>query len=166
MSAAPAVVAYIALGSNLDNPEKHVRDALAQLDRLPRTRVIAGSSVYRSAPWGYADQPDFINAVAAIETALAPRELLRALLAVEERHGRKRSFANAPRTLDLDIALYGDLKIDEPGLKIPHPRLHERAFVLAPLAEIAPHAVILGGETAAQLLARCPSAELTKLPRP
>jgi 2-amino-4-hydroxy-6-hydroxymethyldihydropteridine diphosphokinase len=147
-----AVRAYIALGSNLEDPASQVNAGFAALSRLAVTRLIAQSALYRTAPVGYSDQPDFINAVAAVETALSPRALLDALLAVERSHGRLRDFPNAPRTLDLDVLLYGDRQVQEPGLTIPHPRMHERAFVLAPLAEIDPHCVIPGRGTAAELL--------------
>jgi 2-amino-4-hydroxy-6-hydroxymethyldihydropteridine diphosphokinase len=146
------VTAYIALGSNLEDPAAQVRAAFAALSTLPQTQLRACSSLYRTAPVGYADQPDFINAVAAIETTLAPRALLDALLALELARGRARTFANAPRTLDLDVLLYGDQSIDEPGLCVPHPRMHERAFVLVPLAEIAPACVIPGRGAVADLL--------------
>jgi 2-amino-4-hydroxy-6-hydroxymethyldihydropteridine diphosphokinase len=136
------VRAAIALGSNLDDPESHVRRAFADLAAVPRTRVLAQSSLYRTKPVGYADQPDFINACALVETSLAPRELLDALLEIEKRHGRVREIPNGPRTLDLDIVLYGDAIIDEPGLTIPHPRAHERAFVMDPLREVWPDVVI------------------------
>ena len=150
-----AVTAYIALGSNLANPVSQVTGAFAALDALPYSRLLKRSSLYRTAPVGYADQPDFINAVAAIETALAPRALLEALLALELSRGRAREFVNAPRTLDLDVLLYGDQRIDVPGLSIPHPRMHARAFVLAPLVEVAPDCVIPGRGGAAQLLLAC-----------
>lgn len=148
------ILATIGLGANLDDPAAQVEYALAELDRLPDTRLVARSSLYASAPVGYVDQPDFINAVAQIETALAPRALLTALLDIEHRHGRERSFRNAPRTLDLDLLLHGDSVLETPQLVLPHPRMHERAFVLAPLAEIAPRAVIPGrGRTDALLAA-------------
>jgi 2-amino-4-hydroxy-6-hydroxymethyldihydropteridine diphosphokinase len=146
------VTAYIALGANLADPVAQVRAGMAALATLPRTRLVAQSSLYRTAPVGYADQPDFINAVAAVETALSPRELLTALLATEQQHGRVRKFANAPRTLDLDVLLYGEVQMHEDGLTIPHPRMHERAFVLVPLAEIAPRCVIPGRGTVGELL--------------
>lgn len=148
------VEAAIALGSNLDDPQAHVRRAFDELEALPGTSVLARSSLHRTAPVGYADQPDFVNACAKVRTALAPRALLEALLAIEQRHGRRREIANGPRTLDLDIVLYGDAVIDEPGLKVPHPRAHERAFVLAPLLECWPEAVIPGRGTAEALLAQ------------
>ena len=146
------VTAYVALGANLDDPVAQVRAGMSALAALPRTRLVAQSSLYRTAPVGYADQPDFINAVAAVETQLSARELLDTLLATEQRHGRVREFANAPRTLDLDVLLYGDSQVHEDGLTVPHSRMHERAFVLVPLAEIAPHCVIPGRGTVQALL--------------
>ncbi len=145
--------AFVALGSNLDDPAAQVRAGFAALARLPHTRVTAQSSLYRSAPVGYPDQPDFVNAVAAIETTLAPHALLDALLDIERAHGRVRTFRNAPRTLDLDVLLYDDAVIDEEKLTIPHPRLHERAFVLLPLAEIAPQRRVPRRGMVADLLA-------------
>lgn len=147
------VTAYVALGSNLEDPASQVVAGFAALAALPESQLVARSSLYRTAPVGYADQPDFINAVAALETALSPRALLDALLDIELAHGRTRRFANAPRTLDLDILLYGERVIDEPGLHVPHLRMHERAFVMVPLAEIAPRALIPGRGAAAALLA-------------
>jgi len=144
--------AFVALGANLDHPGRQIEAGIRELAALRQTRVVRRSSLYRSAPVGYRDQPDFINAVAQIETGLKPRELLEALLAIEHRHGRLRDFPNAPRTLDLDIVLYDDLVLHEHGLTIPHPRMHERAFVVVPLAEIAPDAPIPGRGTARDLL--------------
>ena len=132
-------LAYVGIGSNLDDPQGQVTRAFDELASLPRTRLAARSSLYRSAPLGHADQPDFINAVAALDTQLNPQELLSALQAIEQRHGRRRSFANAPRTLDLDLLLFASEEIDTDRLRIPHPRMRERAFVLKPLLEIAPH---------------------------
>ena len=131
-------IAYVGIGSNLDDPRRQVLNAFSDLDRLPHTRVVKKSSLYRTAPMGHADQPDFINAVAQLETGLFAERLLAELQAVEARHGRQRSFPNAPRTLDLDVLLFGDLALDSPALKIPHPRMLERAFVLKPLLEISP----------------------------
>ncbi len=145
--------AYIALGSNLREPQRQLQAGFEALARLPGTQLIVHSSLYLSAPVGYADQPDFVNAVAAIRTTLAPHALLDALLAIEREHGRVREFVNAPRTLDLDIALYGEQVIHEPGLTVPHPRMHERAFVMAPMAEIAPDAVVPGRGRVSELLA-------------
>lgn len=147
------VTAFVALGANLDDPQAQVRSAIAALGELPRTRLVRASLLYRSAPVGYSNQPDFINAVAEVATGLAPRDLLDALLALEHRRGRVRDFPNAPRTLDLDIILYGDLALHEHGLTIPHPRMHERAFVLVPLGEIAPAAKVPGRGTVRDLLA-------------
>jgi 2-amino-4-hydroxy-6-hydroxymethyldihydropteridine diphosphokinase len=158
--------AYVALGSNLDDPAAQVRAGFEALSMLPATRLARVSSLYRSAPVGYADQPDFVNAVALIETALEPRKLLEALLAVERRKGRVRDFPNAPRTLDLDIVLYGDRVLHEPGLTIPHPRMHERAFVLVPLAEIAPDVNVPGHGRAADLAAALDAGGLQKIAQP
>ena len=132
-----AVLAHVALGANLGDARATVSDAIAALDRLPQTRLLRASALYRSAPWE-ASGPDFINAVAAVETGLDAHELLRALQALELQAGRERPYRNAPRTLDLDLLLYGDAVIDSPELSVPHPRLRERAFVLLPLAEISP----------------------------
>lgn len=130
---------------------------------LPDTRLARMSSLYRSAPVGYIDQPDFINAVALIETALTPRMLLDALLQIEQRLGRVRDFPNAPRTLDLDLILYGDTVCAEPALTIPHPRMHERTFVLVPLAEIAPDTVVPGRGTVGALLAGLDAGAVTRI---
>jgi 2-amino-4-hydroxy-6-hydroxymethyldihydropteridine diphosphokinase len=146
-------IAYIGIGSNLEDPRAQVLRAFDELAHLPDTRVTARSSLYRTAPIGHAAQPDFINAVAALDTQLPAEALLRELHAVEARHERKRTFANAPRTLDLDLLLYGDAQVDKPGLNIPHPRMHERAFVLQPLVEIAPHVQIPQRGAASQCLA-------------
>jgi len=133
--------AAIALGSNLDDPEAHVKRGFDDIAALPQTRLLARSRLYRTRPMGYADQPDFINACALVETSLAPRTLLNELLAIEKRHGRERTIPNGPRTLDLDIVLYGNERIVEPGLVIPHPRAHEREFVLKPLHDVWPGAL-------------------------
>ncbi len=133
----PPVTAHVALGANLGDARATVSDAIAALDQLPQTRLLRASALYRSAPWE-ASGPDFINAVAAIETGLGAHELLHALQALESQAGRERPYRNAPRTLDLDLLLYGEAVIDSPDLSVPHPRLRERAFVLLPLAEISP----------------------------
>ena len=146
------VAAYIGLGSNLEDPASQIKAGCAAIAALPATELIARSALYRSAPVGYSDQPDFINAVAKVKTALDARALLDALLAIELNHGRVRNFPNAPRTLDLDLLLYDDLKLHAPGLTIPHPRMHERAFVLVPLAEIDPQCVIPGRGKVGELL--------------
>lgn len=155
--------AFVALGGNVDGPETKLRQGIAALAELPQSRLVAASSLYRSAPVGYADQPDFINAVAQLSTALAPQDLLAALLALEQRFGRERSFRDAPRTLDLDLLLYDAQCIAEPGLTVPHPRMHQRAFVLAPLVEIAPACIIPGIGPAADWLARCADQAIVRL---
>ena len=160
------VTAYVALGANLENPAVQVMAGFAALAALPRTRLVAQSSLYRTTPVGYADQPDFINAAAAVETALCPRELLEALLAIEASHGRERKFPNAPRTLDLDMLLYGELQLHEGGLTIPHPRMHERAFVLVPLNEIAPHCVVPGRGMVSGLLRAIDAAGVVRVGEP
>lgn len=156
--------AFIGLGSNLGDSESQLLRAFDELDTLPSTRLVARSSLYRSAPLGYTDQPDFTNAVAEIETGLSPRQLLETLLDMEHRHGRVRDFLNGPRTLDLDILLYGSLMVHEPGLTLPHPRIGDRAFVLRPLLEIAPDCVVPGVGPAAGLLYHCEDQRLEKLP--
>lgn len=130
--------AYVAVGSNLGDRERTIRDALAALDAEDAVDVVAVSTLVETDPVGYLDQPRFLNGAVAIDTSLAPRALLDLLLEVERRFGRRREGApaNGPRTLDLDLLLVESLEIDEPGLRIPHPRLHERRFVLAPLAEL------------------------------
>ena len=142
-------LAFIALGANLADPAHQIRAALESLSRLPDSRLLRASSLYRTAPVGVAGQPDFINAVALVETTLAPHELLAALFAIEAEFGRRRDYRNAPRTLDLDLLLYDELVLDGTELQLPHPRMHLRAFVLAPLLEIAPACVIPGRGTAA-----------------
>jgi 2-amino-4-hydroxy-6-hydroxymethyldihydropteridine diphosphokinase len=136
------VTAYVALGANLGDAQAAVRHAMQALDRLPLSRVAARSGLYRSAPVarnsGPADGPDYINAVVALDTRLPAPDLLDQLQALEQAAGRERSYPDAPRTLDLDILLYGEARIDSPRLTVPHPRMVQRAFVLVPLAEIAP----------------------------
>ena len=159
----PTTIAFVALGSNLEQPQIQVRRGFDELAALSKTKLLASSSLYTSAPVGYADQPDFVNAVAKIETALSPHEVLEALLAIELKHGRQRSLPNGPRTLDMDLLLYGGLQHHEAGLTIPHPRMHERAFVLLPLTEIAPDAVIPGKGPAREWLEKCADQQLRKL---
>jgi 2-amino-4-hydroxy-6-hydroxymethyldihydropteridine diphosphokinase len=159
-----AVTAYIGLGANLERPREQLLAAFEELDRLPETRLAAHSALYRSAPLGYTAQPDFVNAVARIETGLSPERLLAALHEIESRHGRERSFPNAPRTLDLDLLLYGGETIERAGLSLPHPRMHQRAFVLAPLVELDPEAIIPGRGRAAEWLARCASQRIERMP--
>jgi 2-amino-4-hydroxy-6-hydroxymethyldihydropteridine diphosphokinase len=155
--------AVIGLGANLGDPVAQLRAAIAAIGGLPETRVTAVSSFYRTAPVGHLAQPDFVNAAAAIDTGLGPRALLEALQSIEVSAGRVRTFKDAPRTIDLDLLLYGDRVVEEPGLSIPHPRLHERAFALAPLVEIEPAAVVPGRGRAADLLARCAGQTVAKL---
>ena len=150
-------VAFIGLGSNQRDPRAQLERAFTELDELPHTRLVKRSSLYRTAPVGYADQPDFLNAVAQLETGIAAERLLGELQAIEERHGRERPFPNAPRTLDLDLLLYGELQLKGENLVIPHPRMHERAFVLEPLAEIAPAALVPGHGPVKDLLQRIAS---------
>jgi 2-amino-4-hydroxy-6-hydroxymethyldihydropteridine diphosphokinase len=129
--------AFVGLGANLGDAAGALADALERLARLPGTRRVAVSSVYRTAPID-SHGPDYLNAVAELDTTLPAPELLQALQAIELAHGRARPYRNAPRTLDLDLLLHGDTVIDEPGLVVPHPRLHQRAFVLVPLLELDP----------------------------
>ena len=151
---APNNRAYIGLGGNLGDVSAALASAFVALDALPHTRLLARSSIYRSPPWGMTDQPAFLNAVAALDTALEPAALLAELLRIERAAGRERIGALrwGPRTLDLDLLLYADAVIDQPGLRVPHPHLHERAFVLLPLAEIAPDAIVPGRGRVADLV--------------
>ena len=130
--------AFIALGSNLEDPISQIHLAFEELKQIPGTHLICQSSLYKTAPIGRHDQPDFINAVALVETRLTPHDLLKALLAIERNHGRVRHSLNEPRTLDLDVLLYDELQCQDEVLTIPHPRMSQRAFVLKPLMEIAP----------------------------
>lgn len=160
-----AVVAWIGLGSNLEAPETQVLRAIEELARLPETRLSRRSGLYRNPPMGPVPQPDFVNAVVALETRLAPFALLDALQAIEQVHGRVRAERWGPRTLDLDVLLYGGRVIDEARLRVPHPGLHERAFVLYPLAEIAPDLIIPGRGPLAECLAQCPADGLVRIDR-
>jgi 2-amino-4-hydroxy-6-hydroxymethyldihydropteridine diphosphokinase len=151
--------AYIGLGSNLAGPRAQVERALEGLAGLPRSRLLRVSRLYRSAPWGMLDQPEFVNAAAAIETGLSPPALMRALLAIERDAGRDRNGERwGPRILDLDLLLYDALVLAEPCLQLPHPHLHERAFVLLPLAEIAPDLDVPGRGPISALLSRVDTA--------
>ena len=156
--------AFIGLGSNLEDPRSQLQRAFAELDGLPGTSLATRSSLYRSAPMGYLEQPEFVNAVAKIETSLAPQALLQGLLGIEHRHGRERTFRNAPRTLDLDILLYDDTQLHEHGLTIPPPQMHLRPFVLQPLLEIAPDAAIPGIGQAMEVFEKCRDNMLETLP--
>ncbi|MFC5441371.1 2-amino-4-hydroxy-6-hydroxymethyldihydropteridine diphosphokinase [Rhodanobacter ginsenosidimutans] len=145
--------AFIALGSNLGDPRQQVLDAMDALQRLPDSRVLQRSRLYRTPPWGVLDQPDFINAVVAIDTGLSPHALLDALHAIEQQAGRVRLERNGPRTLDLDLLYMDGVRINDAQLTVPHPRIAERAFVLLPLADVAPELQLPAG-TVAELLAR------------
>lgn len=160
------VVAHIGLGSNLAGPAQQVRRALAELAALPESRLLRHSGLYRSPPLGPQDQPDYVNAVAALATRLAPLALLDALQALETGHRRVRSERWGPRTLDLDLLLYGNRRLDLPRLQVPHPGLPLRNFVLYPLAEIDPQLEIPGHGPLAELLARCPRGALQSLETP
>lgn len=156
--------AYVGLGSNMDGPAAQISRAFEELAALPDTRLMARSPLYKSPPMGPQDQPDFVNAAAALSTALAPQTLMQALLGIEQRHGRRREGTRwGPRSLDLDLLLYDDLVMHEPGLTLPHPGLHERAFVLYPLADIAPQQQVPGFGTVEALRARHPHARLWRL---
>lgn len=155
--------AYIALGSNLQQPAEQIRRALHAIAQLPQTQLLKTSSLYVTAPVGYDNQPDFINAVASVSTALTPLALLHALLQIEQTHGRERPFANAPRVLDLDVLLYDTLAITSPELTIPHPRMLQRAFVMVPLAEIAPQLSLGAHGTVAQIAAACDNQGIQRL---
>jgi 2-amino-4-hydroxy-6-hydroxymethyldihydropteridine diphosphokinase len=153
--------AFVGLGSNLGDRESTLRAAVGRLRSLPETKVVAVSKLRDTEPVGYLDQPRFLNGAVELETALAPRELLDALLDLERAFGRDRSTVRpqGPRTLDLDLLLYDDREIDEPGLEVPHPRLHERGFVLEPLAELDPTLEVPGKGTVQALLARLDSEQ-------
>ena len=141
-----SVIAFVGLGGNLGDPVATLGAALQALDEVQDTRLLRASRLYRTPAWGLEQQPDFINAVAMLETRLAAQALLESLFVIERRHGRVREAEQrwGPRTLDLDLLLYGDAMIDEPGLRVPHPYLHERAFALLPLLEIAADVEIPG----------------------
>lgn len=141
--------ALLGLGANLGDREAALRNAVAALDALPGTRVLAVSALYETAPWGYADQPDFLNAAVRIETSLSPHALLGACLGIEAHAGRRRSFANAPRPLDIDVLMIEGVHSDTAELTVPHPRMHERAFVLVPACDACPGGAFDGVDLAA-----------------
>lgn len=158
---------YIGLGSNLATPLEQLRSALAALAALPHTALVAQSSFYASDPLGPADQPRYVNAVAALATELSPLALLDALQTIELEQGRTRKAERwGPRTLDLDILLFGQRQLDEPRLTVPHYHMHARAFVLYPLAEIAPDLRLPDGRVLSELIAACPFEGLERLPEP
>ena len=158
---------YIALGSNLagdlDCPASQVTRAFQSIKQLPKTKLIKTSSLYQSAAVGYLNQPNFINAVAEISTQLSPETLLEKLLNIEQKAGRERPFANAPRELDLDLLLYDDLIMQTKNLTLPHPRMAERGFVLLPLAEIAPDLIIPNGGNVVKLALSFQNQDIKKL---
>ncbi len=163
MNAAARVRAYIAFGANLGDPAMAFALSLQRLGALPASAVAAHSALYRSAPIGVDGQPDYINAVIALDTALDAHALLDAQHGIERDSGRTRDYPMAPRTIDLDLLLYGDAVIDTPALQVPHPRMHLRAFALLPLAEIAPETVIPGHGGLAGLLAAVGDQAITRL---
>lgn len=159
------VPAYVGLGSNLDDPPAQLSRACVVLGRLPVTKLVATSALYRNPPMGAQDQPFFVNAVAGLLTQLPAPQLLTELKAIERAHGRKRETENhwGPRTLDLDLLVYGSAQLNETGLKLPHPGISERNFVLFPLLEIAPGLVVPGLGKVGDLAARLDSTSLEKL---
>ena len=154
--------ACIGLGANLGDPRAALAAAIDALAALPESWLAAVSSTWRSAPID-SSGPDYLNAVALLDTRLEPQALLAELQRIEREHGRERPYRNAPRTLDLDLLLYGDRRIDTPDLSVPHPRLHERAFVLRPLAELAPDRVIPGRGRVSELLLGVADQRIDKL---
>ena len=156
--------AYIGVGSNLDDPVAQVQEAIAELEMLPDTILESKSSLYSGKPMGPADQPDYINAVVGIDTLLSPSDLLEAMQRIEDLQGRDRQGEKwGPRTLDLDLLLYGTSKIDKPDLTVPHPGMHERDFVIVPLAEIAGNLTIPGRGQLSTLYNKCSKHSLKKL---
>jgi 2-amino-4-hydroxy-6-hydroxymethyldihydropteridine diphosphokinase len=154
---------FVGLGSNLDDPMWQVQSAFREIDDIPETSLVKVSSLYQTAPVGWTDQPPFVNAVAHAETTLSPHDFLRHLSGIEASHGRVRGARNGPRTLDLDVLLFNDWQIDDAHLTTPHPRMFDRAFVLAPLAEIAPDVVIPGHGAARELFARLDATGVRRL---
>lgn len=155
-------LAYVGLGANLGDARAALEEAFQALAALPGTQLLRRSSVYRSAPID-SSGPDYLNAVAELRTGLAPLKFLHALQAIEQDHGRERPYRNAPRTLDLDLLLHDDLILDTPELTLPHPRAHQRAFVLLPLAELAPALQIPGQGRVADLLAQVRGQPIEKV---
>ncbi len=159
-----ATDAFIGLGSNLDEPVEQLNRAIAALGRIPETRVHIVSSYYQSRPLGPQDQPDYINAVAHVVTGLSAEDLLKHLQQIEHQHGRVRSVHWGPRTLDLDLLLYGDQVINTPNLQVPHPEIHRRGFVLKPLSEIAPEVNITGHGSAQLLMQKMDASDVRRKP--
>lgn len=157
------VLAYIGMGSNLQQPLDQLHRALPELHEIQRTSLQASSSFYISSPMGPPDQPDYINGVAALHTELAPLDLLNQLQEIELAHGRQRGLRWGPRTLDLDLLLYGDQIIQNDRLSVPHPGIAERAFVLLPLAELAPELKVPGLGAVSDLLAACETQDASRI---
>ena len=156
-------IAYIGIGSNQGDARAHVLQAFVELARLPDTRLEGRSALYRSAPLDAPGQADYANAAAGVDTDLSAAQLLAALQDIELRHGRERPHANAPRTLDLDLLLYGDTAFQSAMLTLPHPRMHLRAFVLLPLLELDPRLEVPGRGAARELLARCKGQRVARM---
>ena len=156
-------IAYIGIGSNQGDARAHVLQAFDELARLPGTRLEGRSALYRSAPVDAPGQPDYVNAAAGVDTELSAAQLLAALQDIEQRHGRERPYANAPRTLDLDLLLYGDTSFASAMLTLPHPRMHQRAFVLVPLADLDPRLEVPGHGAVRALLARCAGQRVARM---
>ena len=156
--------AYIGIGSNLNDPVAQVQEAIGELEMLPDTILVSKSSLYRGKPMGPADQPDYVNAVVGIDTLLSAGDLLQAMHRIEDLQGRERQREQwGPRTLDLDLLLYGNNRIDTPDLTVPHPGMHERDFVIVPLAEIAGNLKIPGRGQLSTLINNCENHSLKKL---
>jgi 2-amino-4-hydroxy-6-hydroxymethyldihydropteridine diphosphokinase len=156
-------VALIALGSNLQQPEKQVSKAIKVLANTPGLRLIKASSLYATAPVGYDNQPDFINAVVQVATDIPAPQLMQLLLDIEQTFGRERPFPNAPRILDLDLLDYQGMHLDTELLKLPHPRMHERDFVIVPLAEIVPDFMLSQGKTVVEWMAESQHQDIRKI---
>jgi 2-amino-4-hydroxy-6-hydroxymethyldihydropteridine diphosphokinase len=157
-------LAYVALGSNLDDPRQQVLDAMMALAQLPETTVAQRSLLYRTPPWGITEQPPFVNAVVELETGLSPHALLDALLDLEQRAGRVRAVRNGPRTLDLDLLHVDGVQLEDERLSLPHPRMMDRAFVLLPLNDVAPTLLPTGDRTVAERLAELDLSGYERLP--
>jgi len=164
MSAHSWTPAYVGLGSNLDDPSARIAEACAALAEIPNSRFVRASSLYRTPPFGPVAQPEFVNAVAALLTQLSPQELLAALKQIEARMGRTAPIERwGPRRIDLDLLVYGDVTLEEPGITVPHPGIPERAFVLVPFAEIAPDLLVPRAGRVSMLLGRVDTSAVVRL---
>ena len=158
------MTAYLGLGANLGDPQKTLSQALRELAKHPKIKLTQASSLYQTAPVGVVDQPDFLNAVVRIETALPPDALMTAVPSVEKKLGRVRTIRWGPRVIDIDVLLYGAREIETPLIMVPHPRMRERAFVMTPLAEIAPSLTVPGeGRNAAKIASELPEKNSVKI---